>query len=78
MISQGYMKPHALNPVRDEIEPQPELAALERDERDLGPQRLGFESPGAELVDADTVLLGLQIGNIILAAGLGLLTRTER
>ena len=47
---------------------QPYALTPKTDERELHPEYLGLDLPGAELVSADEVLLGLQMGNLILAA----------
>ena len=61
---QPPLKPVALNP--------------KPDDRELDAKRLALQAQSPALVTTDEALLGMQMGNIILAAGLGLLTRTKR
>lgn len=61
---QPPLKPVALNP--------------KPDDRELDAKRLALHAQSPALVTTDEILLGMQMGNIILAAALGLLTRTER
>lgn len=48
------------------------------DERQLRPQDVRLQSPRAELVDTDPMLLGMRMGNLIYAAVFGLLRGDER
>ena len=57
------MGTHPLKPVA--FDPKPE-------NRELDAKRLALNPPRQELVDADQVLLGMQIGNVIYAAVFGI------
>lgn len=48
------------------------------DDRELDAKRLSLEPIRAELVGADPVLLGMQMGNMILAAVYGVRRNDER
>ena len=63
------MGTHPLKPVP--FNPKP-------DDRELDAKLLALQAQSPALVTTDEALLGMQMGNIILAAGLGLLTRTKR
>jgi hypothetical protein len=62
------MVSHPLKPVA--FDPKP-------DDRELDAKRLRLEAPRADLVEADPMLLGMQIGNLIYAAVFGV-ARRER